>query len=516
MYAMAIRLWIVFLMLASLSVVCKGQNTAYFTFNNQYYTFNKVMKTSSNEYVAVAYSVDGYTICKMDAVFNTLWSKQILWNNVSNVLDIAETNLGNYVFLLDNVDSSFVLKVNSQGVVLASKYFSSNTINFFTPTNLSNSLTGDGIILTGGYCNVENYCIRLDDNLNVVWQYQYRDGTGTCANSRSSDIITENTKYVLTSNPSSGGIDLLNIDDNGTVQMANNFNVSIQAGGYPLGLIRLSNGALVASWASANISNGTEYIFIDSLGSKAIKRKYNLGAWYYMKDYFETTPNVVWIGGTNQVLANGVQTNVLHAVGATGNILWTKTSETMGNAMSPSQLNTFAKGLDNSIFAFGGSGLNGAYGAKLSYTGNGFCNSANLSSSIMASDSVNATNRTITRLNLTALVTGNKICVLQDKPMNKKIECGILDNTPLALEEKSSSTELEIYPVPFSNTLHIKNANRASRIEMRNTIGTVVRNYAIDYKKGEIVLYTNELAHGMYYLQIMQDGIQRCRKILKQ
>jgi hypothetical protein len=494
-----------------------AQNTSYFTFNNQYYTIEKIMKTTTNNYVGIAYSWTGYSIFKFDAIFNTVWCKRITKNNLSHPLDIVETNLGNYAFLFDNIDTSFLLKVNTQGVVLNAKYFTSNTINYFTPTNLSNSIINDGIILTGGYCNVENYCIRLDDNLNVMWQYQYRDGIGTCANSRSSDIVSENTRYVFTTNPSSGGIDFLSIGDDGSVMEATNYALPLQIGGYPLQCKYLHSGVYMTTWASANISNGTEYVFIEHNNNKAISRKYNLGFWNYMNEYIEYEPNKIIIGGTNLKLQTSNQTNILHAVDNTGAILWTKTSESLGSAASPSQINTFAMGLDNTVFAFGGSGLDGAFGAKLNFNGNGFCNATNFNSSIIATDSIVGTPRTITKWNLTALVSGNYVFSLVDTVCNRTIQCGILDNAPLAINAfEIPSNSIQLSPMPFSNQLCIDGLSKNASFKVFNLIGEQITNYTISYSNEKVFLGTAELQNGIYFLQIKSNNKILNKKICKQ
>ena len=85
-----------------------AQNTAYFTFNSECYMMDKMIKTSDNNYVGVASYAYGKVIAKWDALFNVLWLKKMTDRPNIDFLDMVETNSGNYVFLADNVDSSFV------------------------------------------------------------------------------------------------------------------------------------------------------------------------------------------------------------------------------------------------------------------------------------------------------------------------------------------------------------------------------------------------------------------------
>jgi hypothetical protein len=489
-----------------------AQPTAYFTFSNSY-AINKIIKTNTNQYIAIASYAYGKVIVKFDAIFNPIWYKQLTSIANHTILDLTETNSGNFVLLTDNVDSSFVYKFSSTGALFHSKYFTSNTINNFTPTNCTHAISGDGILLAGGYCNVENYLVRLDDNLNVVWKYQYRDGTGTCANSRASDMVTEANKYTFTSNPSSGGINLVSVDDNGTVIDAKNYALALQIGGYPLQLVRLQSGAYIATWASSDISKGKQFIFIDSNRINAIVRNYNLGYFYYLNDYIEYEANKIMIGGTNITVQNNNQTNINIAVNEKGIIQWCKKSESVNNAASPSQINTYCKALDKTVFAFGGSGLDGAFGAKLDVNGIGFCNSTSPTISILMMDSINSTARNVTRLNLTALQTGNATLVLVDSNCSKKIECGVLENSSLIIENITGQN-INIYPLPFSHELHIKMpaAANINSINMYNMLGKKME-IVMNRNSNELVLNTNNYSAGIYVLAI-SNGYESSRKIV--
>jgi Secretion system C-terminal sorting domain len=493
-----------------------AQPTAYFTFSNSY-AINKIIKINSNQYAAVASYAYGKILVKFDALFNPIWYKQLTSIANHTILDLTETNSGNFVLLTDNVDSSFVYKFSNTGSLLHSKYFTSAIINNFTPTNCTHAISGDGILLAGGYCNVENYLVRLDDNLNIVWKYQYRDGTGTCANSRASDMVTEANKYTFTSNPSSGGINLVSVDDNGTVIDTKNYALALQPGGYPLQLIRLQNGAYIATWASADISKGKQFIFIDSTKTNAVMRNYNLGYFYYLNEYIEYEPNKIMIGGTNIFAINNNQTNILLALDEKGMIQWCKKSESINNPASPSQINTFCKALDQHVFAFGGSGLDGAYGAKLDAQGNGFCNSTSPIIAMANSDSITSTARTLTRLALNALQTGNSNLVMIDSSFTKKVECGMLENAPLAAQQqKDFVTEIKVYPVPCSNELNLEKANATlkSIIQIFDIFGKKIHSCTIVFDNDIIKINTASLQKGIYVIEIT-EGKHVWKKIIE-
>lgn len=493
-----------------------AQNTAYFTFNSECYMMDKMIKTSDNNYVGVASYAYGKVIAKWDALFNVLWLKKMTDRPNIDFLDMVETNSGNYVFLADNVDSSFVYKFSKQGALLQSKYFTSGSVAYFTPNNLSNAISGDGVVMTGGFCNVENYFIRLDDNLNVVWQYKYKDGTSTCANSRASDIITESNKYVYAFNPSGGGVDLIAIDDNGNIINTSYFGLALQATGFPIQLKKLSNGAYVGTWESVVHTNGTEFIYFDSTHTKATCRNYNLGAFYSLQDYLEYDKNKIIIGGTVQPITNGNQSNMLFAVDNNGMLQWSKTSEGVNNQNAAEQIKCFAHGLDNSIFAFGGAGLDGMYGAKLNYSGNGFCTSANYTTTIKTSDSISAVNKTITRNSLIALTIGNIAVATKDTTFSAAVECGVLDNSPLSISANENNRSQKVYPNPTTAIVNVELENaKAFQFAVFNIQGiamgvpTTIVNYNL------VQCHLSNLPNGIYYLHASSSKTNQVFKLIK-
>lgn len=492
----------VFIAVVLISKSAYGQNTAYFTFDINGYNIDKIIKTSDNNYFGVLYFNKGNIFVKFDALFNVVWAKHL--SNMTSIksLDLAESNNGNFFALCANSDSSFVFKLDKNGNLLHSKYFTSSSVNNFTPTNLTHSISGDGVLISGGYCNIPNYLIRLDDNFNVLWKHKYRDGTGSCNNTRSSDIITENNHYICAFNPIIGGINLGSIDDNGNVINCLNYNLTLQTAGFPVDLIKLKNGGYVAAWESIATSNGKEFIYFDSATNYARSKKYNLGPWSYLDNMLEYTNDKIIIGGTIQVGTN--QPSIYIAANEKGKILWSKTSTSSQNPNSVGQLHCFVHGLDNTVFAFGGASFDGAYGAKLDYNGLGYCNATNQTASIASADSVTGTSRTITKLALTELVDGSINAIFTDTNFTRTVRCGTLTNTPLSssvIEWKN----LSIYPNPCSNHLILDFPYTANwHVEVYSILGHKIINQS-SFKSAQLNLDVANLTPGQYFI-LLKDG----------
>src|SRR3954469_6881472 len=206
------NLFITLLSVLAFSFVATAQSTAYIKFASDNYMMDKIVKTSDNSYIGVASSAYGTSLIKFDAQFQVMWYKRIDGRQIVSVPDLQETTIGNFAFLGIWADTTFLFKFSKQGTLMGCRYFT-GTLNNFNPTSMTRAISGDGLVLGGGFCNTDNYIIRLDDNLNVVWNYKYNDGTATCAQSRCSDIVTESNRYVYTFNPTGGGINLISIDD---------------------------------------------------------------------------------------------------------------------------------------------------------------------------------------------------------------------------------------------------------------------------------------------------------------
>lgn len=387
---------------------------------------------------------------------------------------------------------------------MASRYFT-GTLNNFNPTSLTRSTSGDGLVLGGGFCNTDNYIIRLDDNLNVVWNYKYNDGTATCAQSRCSDIVTESNRYVYAFNPSGGGINLISIDDNGAVLGTRHYHLNLQAAGYPLELIRLQNGGYVATWESVITQNGKEFVYFDSTLSKAFCRNYNLGGSYYLNSFIEYDRDRLMIAGQTKLPGSAASdiSNLFFSVNEKGDIMWAKTSEGSVNPQYQDAIHALAKGMGKTVFAFGG-GSEPLNAAQLDYSGNGYCNSTPLAATVKTSDSAAAVTRTVTKYTSTNLITGSFAAfTTKDRTCSYTTVCGNLVNSAVSVPATPAGAEVTVFPLPCHNTLNLTGLDEgAASFIICDIAGRLVMRGDVRPLGGRAAINVPLLSNGHYFCAI--------------
>jgi hypothetical protein len=356
--------------------------------------------------------------------------------------------------------------------------------------------------------------IRLDDNLNVVWKYSYANTLGTCIQSRSSDIVTETDHYTYMFNTTSGGVNLVTMNDNGDILQCKNFNLALQVTGFPIKFNKLINGGYVATWESINAANGTEYIFVDNNMLNARSKKYMLNNWNSLEDVYSYDNNKIIIGGITEIGTN--QSNIYFAVDDIGNILWAKNSDGLVNPNSGEVIYSFVHGLDNTVYAFGGGGLDGPTGAKLDFNGNGFCTSNTQTASISSSDSVAASTETINRSILNTLTTGPYTLTTHDTSFTRTVKCGTLSNTPLDVASVNQEN-YTIYPNPCSNTLTIQLPSSGHwDIKIYDVVGRFSMETSILAQNNLYTIETFQLPIGQYILRISNGEEVKAIKFVKE
>jgi hypothetical protein len=495
------NLFITFLSVLASSLVAEAQSTAYIKFASDNYMMDKIVKTSDNSYIGVASSAYGTSLIKFNAQFQVTWYKRIDGRQIVSVPDLQETAIGNFAFLGVYGDTTFLFKFSKQGTLMGCRYFT-GTLNNFNPTSMTRAVNGDGLVLGGGFCNTDNYIIRLDDNLNVVWNYKYNDGTATCAQSRCSDIVTESNRYVYTFNPTGGGINLISIDDNGAVLNTRHYHLNLQATGYPLEFIALENGGYVASWESVDWTKGKEFVFFDSTLSKATCRNYNLGNNYFLNNLIEYDHNRVMIAGQTTLPGAGTSdaSNLFFSVNEKGAIVWAKTSEGSANPQYQDVIHALAKGNGKSVFAFGG-GSEPLNAAQLDYSGNGYCNSTPLAATIKTADSTSSVSRTVTKYVSTNLITGTFTAfTTKDSTCSYSTVCGNLSNTPVSVPTTPALAGVMVFPVPCHNTLHLTGLeDGASTYIICDALGRAVMSGDVLTVGGKAGIDVPALAGGTYF-----------------
>jgi hypothetical protein len=450
------NLFITLLSVLAFSFGATAQSTAYIKFASDNYMMDKIVKTSDNSYIGVASSAYGTSLIKFNAQFQVMWYKRIDGRQIVSVPDLQETAIGNFAFLGVWGDTTFLFKFSKQGALMGCKYFT-GTLNNFNPTSMTRAISGDGLVLGGGFCNTDNYIIRLDDNLNVLWNYKYNDGTATCAQSRCSDIVTESNRYVYTFNPSGGGINLISIDDNGAVLNTRHYPLNLQLTGYPLEFIKLENGGYVATWESVNWQNGKEFVFFDSSLSSAICRNYNLGGTYFLNNLVEYDHNRVMIAGQTTLPGSGSSdgSNLFFSVNEKGSIVWAKTSEGSVAPQYPDVIHALVKGIGKSVFAFGG-GSEPLNAAQLDYGGNGYCNSAPLAATIKTADTASSVSRNVTKYVSTNLISGSFAAfTTKDSTCSYTTVCGKLSNSAVSVPTTAVGADVTTFPIPCHNRLNL-------------------------------------------------------------
>jgi hypothetical protein len=511
------NLLITLLSVFAFSFAGSAQSTAYIKFASDNYMMDKIVKTSDNSYIGVASSAYGTSLIKFNAQFQVMWYKRIDGRQIVSVPDLQETAIGNFAFLGVWGDTSFLFKFSKQGALMGCRYFT-GTLNNFNPTSLTRSISGDGLVLGGGYCNTDNYIIRLDDNLNVMWNYKYNDGTATCAQSRCSDIVTESNRYVYTFNPSGGGINLISIDDNGAVLATRHYDLNLQATGYPLEFIELENGGYVASWESVNWQNGKEYVFFDSSLSSAICRNYNLGNNYFLNNLIEYDHNRVMIAGQTTLPGSsaGDASKLFFSVNEKGNIGWAKTSEGSVNPQYQDVIHALAKGTGKTVFAFGG-GSESLNAAQLDYTGSGFCNSTSLAATVKTADTASSVSRSVSKYASTNLITGSfSAFTTKDSTCSYTTVCGTLNNSPLSVPTMAAGSEVTSYPIPCHNKLNLSGLeDGASSFVVCDLSGRVVMRGDVLVVGGMVGMDVPGLVSGQYFCAISGKGGTRRFSFIK-
>jgi hypothetical protein len=310
---------------------------------------------------------------------------------------------------------------------------------------------------------------------------------------------------VSTFNPISGGINLGSVDDNGNVIQTNNYNLQLQAAGFPIDLIKMKNGGYVATWASIATSNGKEFIYFDSAANFAHSKKYGINTWTYIDALMEYAPNKIIIGGTTTI--GSEQPSIYYGVNEKGEVTWANTSKSMTNPLSPGQVHCFVSGLDNTVFALGGTGIDGAYGAKLDFNGSGFCNSANQVATIVSSDSVAGSSRTISKFVLTELVEGNIAFTFKDTTFTRSVRCGTLSNTPTEVS-KLVNEDFKLYPNPCHEDLKIELPYSADwNVSVFNILGSKMLISKVK-NLNQLQLKVSALAPGQYFI-LVNDGAKQ-------
>lgn len=111
---------------------------------------------------------------KCDADGNTEWAVGIEYSSTLYAQAITETKNGDYFLLMNgNVEDNrqmIVSKITNQGQFSKARRF------FHSRTNEGRAIIADGeggVLFTGGGCNGNNYVIRLDKNLDVIFEKGY-------------------------------------------------------------------------------------------------------------------------------------------------------------------------------------------------------------------------------------------------------------------------------------------------------------------------------------------------------
>ena len=151
---------------------------------------SKLLQTADGGYLlSGGISADGGNqyqsyLIKTDASGNVQWSKKYFNTYYSVILDIKKTNDGNYVFIAvnysedaDSDDTTYIVKTNTSGGVLWSKYF---TEAGFYADGRSLLPTSDGGYVIAGYTygnEDDGFMVKVDGSGNFKWSKYTNEGS---------------------------------------------------------------------------------------------------------------------------------------------------------------------------------------------------------------------------------------------------------------------------------------------------------------------------------------------------
>ena len=453
---------------------------------------------------------------KCDADGNTEWAVGLEFESTLFCQGITETMNGDYFLLMNgDVDDNrqmIVTKVTDQGQFSKSKRF------FHSSTNEGRDLIADGeggVLFTGGGCNGNNYVIRLDKDMNVIFEKGY-DILNAASATRI--IKSSNGNFILAGTAldekGTRAAVLLEIDINGEIIWSGSYTGLPETIVYSV--IQLQDGGYAFAGQAKYNPNGTADMIVCRLDAdkEVIWIRILETGWESVKDLVQLPDGDLFFCGNMSATNNN--DGLVGRMGLNGQLDYIKTMK--GTTFDVSDvLNRMVPVCEDKFAVFGDT--DGGSMFFIDDQGEGFCNNTTIPLSMVdVQDAVYQKLEEEVRpadlsfqsadMNFTTHSDFLEEEVLCDYVDPSDSSCGSVSNIDIALP-----TNIVISPNPASESVAVYNAEAPIiAVHIFDGSGRRVQSEYNDF--GDINI--SNLSSGFYVLEVETKDGKTTRKLIKE
>ncbi len=420
---------------------------------------NVVRPTSDGGYIAVGYTKSSGAgdmdalLVKLDASGNISWSKTYGTTTIDFGKDVIQTSDGGYAVCglaryesgLTDKGGIYIFKTNSSGTLSWSKMLGSDS--WYSPHSIIETTDG-GLLVSGGGYSGKLLLIKISNSGSFQWNRGiFPNNISTCESSKV--IITSDNNYMILTYGDKGSstrrmISLIKTDFSGVELWTKDYYFSSYGGVFE---------GIVQIWDGGYLISGRDDM-----------------------NFF-----TMRVSSTGVLATARISSSVSYDADEGFNL--TKLSD--GTYASIGQ-----KGYGILLVKCGWGGITGCTNTDISInesTANLFINNLSTSWASVGTTTVNTASLTATSLSLTKTT---------------------LCSTAVGIETTTQSTDIKVFPNPFTDKFEIDLAKEYNNVEI--TIYDVLSHiiYTNKYQStNKITISRNNMASGVYFYQIKSDNV---------
>lgn len=442
------------------------------------------------------------------------WAKEFVDTSAFNLVDIAYTTDDEIAICCQLNGKMGIIRTDLLGNIIWSNYYD------YSSSNAAEGLMAvenGSTLLVGGGCIGNNFAIKIDNQGNIIWSYQYYNVYGGFI---LAEKLAANGDYLIANKFSfEQGVGIARIDPNGNLKWFKRIDAPNDEWAWDIEEDADGNIVMVGQTRGFNPTNKDQAFIIkaDSAGNFLWSKSLELGT----ADYSVAVQSIKggymlgsWVNYTglinNQWVFSKFSTN--------GDWVW---STEFGSAYSPSfggdEIREILVRNENEVYAVGRI-VDGYTLLKSDTLPNMFCYNI-VDTPIINTISFNYTD--ITNSINKIPITFNIIpLTINTQPINfiDTIICGSSPNltcSSVGINKNYKTDKLTIYPNPSSNLFNIKlnNAKNSANVTVLTMSGKIIyKNTLIGNK--QLVINATNWAKGVYVLRTLINNNVKFNKLV--